>query len=76
MNYSSTTFLLRLTSVYCVDLLQFAFLHTFSAESVKDRETLQNLAKLRGTYQIMKENFMIKVLFICHGTILTSLKKP
>ena len=39
MNYSSTTFLLRLTSVYCVDLLQFAFLHTFSAESVKDRET-------------------------------------
>ena len=50
-------FLLRLTSVYWVDLLQFAFLHTFSVERVKGREALQNLAKLRGIYQIMKEKF-------------------
>lgn len=43
--------------MYCVDLLQFAFLHTFSVERVKGREALQNLAKLRGIYQIMKEKF-------------------
>lgn len=54
---SSTMFLLRLTSVYCIVLLQFAFLHTFLVEVVKDRETLQNLAKLCGIYQIMKEKF-------------------
>ena len=60
---SSTTFLLRLTSVYCVDLLQFAFLHTFSVERVKGREALQNLAKLRGIYQIMKEKFYDKSTF-------------
>jgi hypothetical protein len=46
--------------VYCVDLLQFAFLHTFSVERVKGREALQNLAKLRGIYQIMKEKFYDK----------------
>ena len=57
MNYSSTTFLLRLTSVYCIVLLQFAFLHTLFRKVVKDRETLQSLAKLRGIYQIMKEKF-------------------
>lgn len=54
---SSTMFLLRLTSVYCIVLLQFAFLHTFLVEVVKDRETLQNLVKLCGIYQIMKEKF-------------------
>ena len=54
---SSTMFLLRLTSVYCIVLLQFAFLHTFLVEVIKDRETLQNLAKLCGIYQIMKEKF-------------------
>ena len=53
--------------MYCVDLLQFAFLHTFSAESVKGRETLQNLAKLRGIYQIMKEKTITRILFIRHG---------
>ena len=52
-----TTFLLRLTSVYCIVLLQFAILHTFLVEVVKDREILQSLAKLRGIYQIMKEKF-------------------
>ena len=46
--------------MYCVDLLQFAFLHTFSVERVKGREALQNLAKLRGIYQIMKEKFYDK----------------
>ena len=58
MNSSSTTFLLRLTSVYCIVLLQFAFLHTFSLKDVNALETLQNLAKLCGIYQIMKEKFI------------------
>lgn len=49
--------------MYCVDLLQFAFLHTFSVERVKGREALQNLAKLRGIYQIMKEKFYDKSTF-------------
>ena len=49
--------------MYCVDLLQFAFLHTFSVDRVKGRETLQNLAKLRGIYQIMKEKFYDKSTF-------------
>jgi len=57
MNPSFTTFLLRLTSVYCIVLLQFALLHTFSLKGVNALETLQNLAKLRGIYQIMKEKF-------------------
>ena len=51
-------FLLRLKSMYCMVLLQFAlFLYTFSAESVEGRETLQNLTELRSDYQIMKEKF-------------------
>ncbi len=57
MELISTTFLLRLTSVYCIVLLQFAFLHTFSLKRVNATETMQNLAKLRGIYQIMKEKF-------------------
>lgn len=44
MELISTTFLLRLTSVYCIVLIQFALLHTFLMEVVKDGETLQNYA--------------------------------
>ncbi len=57
MNPSFTTLLLLLTSVYCLILLQFALLHTFPLKGVNSLETLQNLAKLRGIYQIMKEKF-------------------
>ena len=49
------------------DFVQFEFLHTFSAESVKGRENLQNLAKLRGIYQIMKEKTITRIIFIHHG---------
>ena len=49
-------------SVYCIFLLQFAFLHTYSLKAVNALEILQNLAKLRGIYQIMKEKFYDKSL--------------
>ena len=65
--------LLRLTSVYCIVLLQFALLHTFLLKGVNTLETLQNLARLRGIYQIMKEKFMIRVLFICRGRTVENL---
>lgn len=47
-------------SVYCIVLLQFAFLHIYSLKTVNAPEVLQNLAKLRGIYQIMKEKFYAK----------------
>ena len=67
-----TTFLLRLTSVYCIVLLQFAILHTFLVEVfsggckrpgdlAKHSKTTRYLSNYEG------EIYMIKVLFICHG---------